>query len=131
MNPYFIPATDSSPEVYFDLQKNIFQIRGKSVFTDADKFYSSAIEWLKSAEGKLKGQINFIFDLEYFNIISSKRILFVLYTLNEMRAKGIEISITWNFSLDDDDMREVGEDYSYMVNIPFQFVCKQTETEIL
>ena len=130
MKPFYIKATDSTPEIRFDIGENLFYIKGKSVFAEVDIFYDPVIDWLKNLDGKLNNPINFQFDLEYFNIISSKRILFVLYTLNELRNNGADIRVSWSFSVEDDDMKEVGEDYACMVNLPFNFVCKSVEHEI-
>lgn len=131
MEPFYLKATETTPEINFDLEKNVFSIKGKSVFLHVDEFYDPILEWLKNLDGKLTQPITVIFDLEYFNIISSKRILFVLYTLNELRNNGSDIEVSWTFSLEDDDMKEVGEDYACMVNLPFNFVCKTIEHEAI
>lgn len=130
MKPFYVKATDSTPEIKFDLGADIFYIKGKSVFTDVDEFYDPVIDWLKNLDGKINTPITFHFDLEYFNIVSSKRILFVLYTLNELRNNGSDIQVSWSFSVEDDDMKEVGEDYACMVNLPFNFICKSLEHEV-
>lgn len=131
MEPFYLKATETTPEINFDLEKNVFSIKGKSVFLHVDEFYDPILEWLKNLDGKLTQPITVVFDLEYFNIISSKRILFVLYTLNELRNNGSNIEVSWTFSLEDDDMKEVGEDYACMVNLPFNFVCKTIEHEAI
>jgi hypothetical protein len=131
MEPFYLKATETTPEINFDLEKNVFSIKGKSVFLHVDEFYDPILEWLRNLDGKLTQPITVIFDLEYFNIISSKRILFVLYTLNELRNNGSDIEVSWTFSLEDDDMKEVGEDYACMVNLPFNFVCKTIEHEAI
>lgn len=129
MERFYREATETTPEIIFDLDMNKFSIKGKSMFIHVDEFYDPVINWLKNLEGKLIHPITVDFDLEYFNIISSKRILFILYTLNELRNNGLDIQISWNFSIEDDDMREVGEDYACMVNLPFNFTCKTLEHE--
>jgi len=131
MESFYRKGTDETPEINFDIVQNQFLIKGKSVFSDVDEFYNPVIDWLKAAEGMLPEKTTFVFDLEYFNIVSSKRILFILYTLNDLRSKGADIHVTWSFSLEDDDMKEVGEDYACMVNLPFHFICKSVEPEVL
>ena len=69
-----------------------------------------------------------LFDLEYFNVFSSKRILFLLYKLKDLKEQGINVKIVWHFSIEDDDMKEVGEDFACMVNLPFEFISKQVES---
>jgi hypothetical protein len=60
-------------------------------------------------------------DLEYFNISSSKRILFLLYKLNELAEVGNDVHVEWLYRETDEDMYEVGQDYAYMVKVPFVF----------
>jgi hypothetical protein len=60
-------------------------------------------------------------DLEYFNISSSKRILFLLYKLNELTESGMDVKVQWFYRQSDEDMFEVGQDYAYMVKVPFEF----------
>jgi len=128
MENIYIPAQDESPEVIFDLENNNFSIKGKSVLSDVEDFYSPVLSWLEEIGDDLGASTSFTFDLEYFNIASSKRILFILYKLSELRKKGKDIHVVWYFSLEDDDMKEVGEDFAVMVNIPFEFISK---TDIL
>jgi len=124
-----IKATDVSPEVVLDIEKNHFSIKGKSVVTEVDTFYSPIIDWLEKSQLELKNRVDFVFDLEYFNIFSSKRILFILYKLSDLKKTGIDINVIWHFSLEDDDMKEVGEDFACMVNLPFEFISNTMHTE--
>jgi hypothetical protein len=126
-----IESTDVSPEVVFDVINNNFSIRGKSVVTEVDAFYSPLITWLENANGKLDNRIDFVFDLEYFNIFSSKRILFILYKLSDLKKSGANINVIWHFSMEDDDMKEVGEDFACMVNLPFEFISNTMHPELV
>ncbi|MCO6501312.1 MAG: DUF1987 domain-containing protein [Vicingus serpentipes] len=126
-----IKPTNVSPEIILDMKNNIFSIRGKSVVSEVDSFYAPVLDWLEKAEGRLHHKMEFVFDLEYFNIFSSKRILFILYRLSELKKLGADISIVWHFSAEDDDMKEVGEDFACMVNLPFEFVCKSLDPELI
>lgn len=120
-------ATEVSPEVILDIENNIFSIKGKSVVSEVDYFYQPIINWLENIPLDFPSNINFIFDLEYFNVFSSKRILFLLYKLKDIKERGANIKVVWYFSFEDDDMKEVGEDFACMVNLPFEFVSKQME----
>jgi hypothetical protein len=126
-----IESTDVSPAVIFDVENNNFLIRGKSVVTEVDAFYSPLISWLENANGKIDNRIDFVFDLEYFNIFSSKRILFILYKLSDLKKSGTNINVIWHFSMEDDDMKEVGEDFACMVNLPFEFISNTMHPELV
>lgn len=130
MEKLYIEPTNVSPKIIFDLENNTFVIKGKSVVTEVDSFYAPVIEWLKIATGKINKRVDFVFDLEYFNIFSSKRILFILYRLSDLRQAGADINVIWHFSMEDDDMKEVGEDFACMVNIPFEFISHSIEHQI-
>lgn len=131
MEKLTIESTAVSPQVIFDLDKNNFVIRGRSVVTEVDSFYTPLIDWLEKSQSKIDKRVDFVFDLEYFNIFSSKRILFILYKLSDMRNKGVDVNVIWHFSMDDDDMKEVGEDFACMVNIPFEFISNTLEPELI
>lgn len=122
MNALIIEPTNESPMVCLDLEKNIFEISGKSVLSEVDEFYDKILNWLDNAAKEEIKYINFVFNLDYFNIASSKRILFILYKLNDMHKSGKKIIVSWCYKHEDDDMKEVGEDFAFMVNIPFNFV---------
>lgn len=126
-----IESTGVSPEVIFDIENNNFIIRGKSVVTEVDAFYAPLIEWLENAKNKLDNRIDFVFDLEYFNIFSSKRILFILYKLSDLKKSGADVNVIWHFSMEDDDMKEVGEDFACMVNLPFEFISNTMHSELV
>ncbi len=126
-----IEPTDVSPEVIFDIENNNFSIRGKSVVTEVDSFYTPLIEWLENSQENLTDRVDFVFDLEYFNIFSSKRILFILYKLSDLKIAGADINVIWHFSMEDDDMKEVGEDFACMVNLPFEFISNAMYPELV
>ena len=42
--------------------------------------------------------------------------------LEEIHNAGKKIAIAWKFDSDDEDMKEAGEEYSEIVEIPFQFL---------
>jgi hypothetical protein len=124
-----IEATAVSPQVTFNLDRNKFSIIGKSVVTEADTFYAPLIDWLDVSLRGFSERVDFVFDLEYFNIFSSKRILFILYKLSDLKKEGLDVNIIWHFSIEDDDMKEVGEDFACMVNLPFEFISNTIHTE--
>ena len=53
----------------------------------------------------------------------------MLYKLSDLKKNGVDVNIIWHFSMEDDDMKEVGEDFACMVNLPFEFISNTTHTE--
>ncbi len=127
MEPLRIQETVKTPEVLFDPINDVFEIKGKSVPDDAEEFYHDILQWVEDYVSNPKDNTVFKIDLEYFNISSSKRILFLFYKLNELKEKGKNVKIVWYYNEDDEDMFEVGQDYAFMVKIPFEFVSYSLE----
>jgi len=114
----YIKATETTPLVSFNSDNGEFLMAGKSITEDADAFFQPIIDWVTHSE--FKSPIKLVVDLEYFNISSSKRILYLLYKFNELVDQGAtSVNVTWLYQKGDEDMMEVGQDYAYMVNIPF------------
>jgi hypothetical protein len=117
----YIPSSSSTPEIDFNLETGVFKISGKSVMEEVEEFFEPVIQWLDENIQLTHLPLKFIFNLEYFNIASSKRLLFILYKINDFHAQGKDVSVEWIFCEEDDDMKEVGEDFACMINVPFVF----------
>ena len=127
MDALRIQATTKTPEVLFDPSNKIFEIKGKSVPDDAESFYDRVLTWFDDYVSNPIESTVLKLDLEYFNISSSKRLLFLLYKLNELVGRGANVKVIWQYNELDEDMYEVGQDYAFMVKVPFEFVCHKTE----
>ena len=116
---------ESSPEtplINFNPENGLMELKGRSIPYDSDDFWMPILSWFESYAVSPKEETVFKINLEYFNISSSKRILFLLYKLNELADAGKSVRVDWEYRKDDDDMYEVGQDYAYMVKVPFKFV---------
>ncbi|WP_070138293.1 DUF1987 domain-containing protein [Crocinitomix algicola] len=127
MKTLSLAATQNTPSIHFDAANNIFEIRGKSVPDDAESFYAPILDWFDEYMQQPNKEMTLIINLEYFNISSSKRILFLMYKLNDLHAGTTDVRIKWMYNENDEDMFEVGQDYAYMVKIPFDFISYTAE----
>lgn len=123
--------TKVTPYVHLDSASNTYVIGGRSIPIDAEIFYRPILNWLDALheEGKVKN-LQFCFRFDFFNIASSKRILFLLYKLLEMQKNGVSVMVRWMYEKNDDDMLEIGEDYAYMIN-DLHFVFEEFDIEKL
>lgn len=122
MEPLYIKATHKTPEIIFDPSRGVFDIKGKSIPENAEDFYKVILNWLDDYIVMPNEETVMTIDLEYFNISSSKRLLFVLYKLNELNEGNNSVRIKWMHNEEDEDMFEVGQDYAFMVKVPFDFI---------
>jgi hypothetical protein len=63
----------------------------------------------------------FKFKFDYFNSSSAKFILDILVIINQMHTQGLKMRIDWYFDENDDDMKEVGEELSEVVDFQFEY----------
>ncbi len=115
-----IVGTDDTPSVTLDVANEIFEISGRSLPEDVAAFYEPILDWLDRYSEEAKGKTVFNFKLVYFNTASSKMLLDILLKLEEMHEGGKDVLVRWHFPEDDEDMEEAGEEYSDIVDVPFE-----------
>jgi hypothetical protein len=99
-----LEGTEDTPKIMLD-KKN------------GAEFYRPVLEWIGNYSKEPNGATEFVFKLEYFNTASSKLILDVLSALEDIKG----MKILWYFHEDDEDMEEAGQEFSELVEIPFEF----------
>lgn len=116
-----IEATAQTPWVNFNSNSGIMEIKGRAIPDDPEHFWNIVLAWFDAYMAQPNQSTLVKIDLEYFNITSSKRILFLLYKLNELVDGGKKAKVEWHYRKSDEDMYEVGQDYAFMVRVPFDF----------
>jgi hypothetical protein len=61
--------------------------------------------------------------MDYFNTSSSKCLSDIFAKLETIRYTGKNIVINWYYEKDNEDMLEVGAEFSVNVSIPFKMIC--------
>ncbi len=121
MDTLLIQATAQTPLVNLNPETGVMEIKGRSIPDDPEGFWGAVLTWFDSYMAHPNDETLVKIDLEYFNITSSKRILFLLYKLNELVDSGKKAKVEWYYRQSDEDMYEVGQDYAFMVHVPFDF----------
>ena len=112
-----LEGAEDTPKIILDKTNKIFEISGRSLPEDSAEFYQPVLEWLAEYAKDPLPETIFDFRLEYFNTASSKLILDVLSDLEDIEGMSIE----WYYDEDDEDMQEAGEEFSELVEIPFEY----------
>src|SRR6187401_1936221 len=94
-----LEGAEDTPKIILDKKNGIFEISGRSLPEDSAEFYRPVLEWINSYGENSNPSTEFVFKLEYF--------------------KGMKI--VWYFHEDDEDMEEAGQEFSELVEIPFEF----------
>lgn len=112
-----LEGSEDTPKIILDRKNGIFEISGRSLPEDSAEFYRPVLDWIGAYAKDVNPATEFVFKLEYFNTASSKLILDVLSSLEDIKG----IRIIWYFHEDDEDMEEAGQEFSELVEIPFEF----------
>lgn len=120
MEVFKIMGTDDTPSVILDAASDIFEIAGRSLPEDVNAFYKPIIEWMDKYNASPKAKTIFNFKLVYFNTASSKMLLDILMKLEDLHKTGKDVVVRWHYPDDDEDMKEAGEEYADIVDVPFE-----------
>jgi SiaC family regulatory phosphoprotein len=136
MEKLYIMATNTTPEVNFSEQENIFLIRGISSPEDVRAMYYPVIEWIKMYVDEIieapdkkyspDSPLKFQADLMYFNSSSAKFFYDIFLELKRLVPLGIPFIVEWFYDEDDIDLREAGSDIALLVGLDFSYIPKKS-----
>ena len=121
MESFIKEPTIDTPRVVLDADSGIFEISQMSLPEDAVDFYAPIINWLMEYSENPNKETVFNMKLEYFNTASSKQLIQILLLLGNLKGK-TDITVNWYYKEIDEDMQALGEDYSQIINLPFNLI---------
>ncbi|MEA3452400.1 MAG: DUF1987 domain-containing protein [Bacteroidota bacterium] len=122
MEPLIINATEDTPEIVFDPNKDIYKISKISVPEDAYEFYLPIIQWVKSySESPDNSTVVVEFDLEYVNSASAKQLIQLLLALEDL-GRVVTILVKWYYESIDEDMQLLGKRFKNLADLEFEFI---------
>ena len=112
-----IEETKYTPVVYFDREKRLLVMRGRSIPENPEKVYDKVQDWI---DNYFTGNESLDIELwfEYLNSGSSKYLFKIIGHLSELGKKNKTVNIAWFYEEDDDSMRELGEYIDLTFDIP-------------
>jgi hypothetical protein len=122
MNRFHIHATDKTPEIVLDFKSGDISLTGRSIIKDIPDFYKILLDALDQYTDNPAPITIAHIQLDYFGELSSKSLMEVFRKLESIHRIKSDVSINWYYSFEDKDMRETGEDFENLLNIPFRLV---------
>ncbi|MBU0488170.1 MAG: DUF1987 domain-containing protein [Bacteroidetes bacterium] len=114
---------ENVPKVILDAETSRFEISGVCNPQNIREFSNTILSWLDEYSKQPNGKTNFVFKLDYFNFPSSKLLLDIMSKLENLNEMGNEVIVSWCYNKEDEDMKEAGDEYEGMVNLPFEKIC--------
>lgn len=118
MDSFKLEGTEDTPTIILDKKNSIFEISGRSLPEDPIEFYKPVLEWITQYSANPNPTTDFVFRLDYYNTSSAKVILDLLYALEDIKGARVK----WYFHDEDEDMEEAGQEFSELVEIPFELI---------
>jgi hypothetical protein len=122
MEIFHIQATDKTPEIKLDFKTGDLSIIGRSIIKDVPDFYSKLYNALDDYCIHPAPITIAHIQLDYFGDLSSRSLLDIFKKLESIHRKKSDVYINWYYSYEDKDMRETGEDFEHIINMPFRLV---------
>ena len=116
----FIAPTRSTPLVKYCQDSLTLDIIGRSIPEDAFEFYQPVLDLLQELKQYNPKAITAVFQLEYFNTHSSRRLLDVFRKLDEMKLNGTLTKVFWLCDVEDREMVYHGEDLRNLVDVAIE-----------
>ena len=112
--------TDDTPYINFDPNTGIFEMSGRSLPEDASKFYDPIHEWVKSYISQSNSETIVKMKLDYFNSASARKIVEILFIIEDVVEQGNEAKVIWYYDKEDEVMEARGEEVKSVVELPFE-----------
>ena len=111
MEPLFIAASPTSPEVDFRFDQHTLSIKGESYPENAAAFYGPVIARVQAYLDSCKdAEITVNVSLAYFNSSSTKMLFTFFEALNNAAIAGNQVRLNWYHDEDDDTILEFGQE---------------------
>ncbi|MFC2152203.1 DUF1987 domain-containing protein [Bacteroidota bacterium] len=105
------PTTPYFPEVNFNVDSGICEIKGESYMEETYKFYLPIINWIKDYTKNINKPLELNIKLIYLNTSSTKCVLDMLEILKDYEDAGGKVKVNWYFDKSDPDMVDEVEDF--------------------
>ena len=115
----------NTPKISGDITTSTIVIEGSTFPENVRKFYTPVNDWLDSI-AKNTSTVNIDCKFDY---MASSSVIAILKTLQyaERLFGNSNVSIKWRYEEDDDDIRKIGEDFSHLLGIEFEFIEEPEE----
>jgi len=122
MKNLHIKGDYKNPTIRFTFDKGLLEILGRSWPEHSSNTYIPAFEWIDEYAKNPQPITLVKVQLEYFNTSSSKMLLELFKRLEKINNKGTSINVEWYYEIDDLDLKEEGENFAEMVNLPIKHI---------
>lgn len=123
MEDLIIHSSQKTPEIHFSASTGVFFLSGIMVPENTIGFYKNILTWVKEYVKNPAPSTKITLKLSYINTSSLQILYDLFFQINEIYKKGSNVTIEWYYYSEDEDMRDVGEDFQEALDIKIKFVA--------
>jgi len=107
-----IGPTKYTPEIIFDAETNLLEIKGETYPENTAEFYAPVFKWLGAYLGKLRDEaVTVNLEINYFNSSSSKVLMDMFDQFEAAATAGKDIALNWIYNRENESAKEYGEEF--------------------
>jgi hypothetical protein len=127
MEDIFIKEAPTTPEVRFNFQEGILEVKGVSIPEDTEEFYQPLLEALEEfIKTQMPPKITMNFKLIYVNTSTSAVLGRMIKILEPLEGEDRTAHVNWYYEIEDEDMKDLGEDFNSFSKLPFELIpCEE------
>ncbi len=114
---------------YIYLENGLIKMEGHLMPENILVFFKKVDKWIDNYINNPADFTKLDFDFSYLNSCSTKHICDTLKLFNEKYVEGSDMKIFWSYEEGDDTMHEIGTDLESMLDIPFEYIMKETQVK--
>ncbi len=116
-----IEKTVTSPYIEFDGEKRELVMMGRSRDENAHEFFVPLFVWLEKFLKSNPDQITLNVSFEYMATSAGKQLFELIKLLKKSETIGNSITVNWYYEEEDEDMEQMGVDFSNLLEMKFNF----------
>ncbi|EAY27437.1 DUF1987 domain-containing protein [Microscilla marina] len=118
MKNIFLEETDDGPQLNFNFNDGVFEVKGTSMPEHPDEYYREVLTHLQIyVDDPTASKTTMVFKFLYFNTGTNPIIMRLLETLEKLMDKSHKVEVQWVYEHDDMDMKEVGEYFNALTQL--------------
>lgn len=120
MENLILEQSFKTPEISFQASNGDLLLKGRVFPENPEEFFSPVIHWLQQYSLNPAPETRLKLCLSYFNSTSSEYIFRICKMMEGITRSGNDARIIWQYEVEDEDMRQIGEDYADILKINFE-----------
>lgn len=123
-----IKPTDTTPEVILD-PKGIINIQGRGMVLNETRVPEQIMNWLDNYLLNPAETTDVIIEFEYLNSFSTRILISILRIISQVVLLNKKLVIHWYYEEDDEDILERGEYISETLDMPIEFIRRNSNRD--